>query len=177
MPGRGVLAAHTVLAEAVDARRMDVADVEPPPGSARRPGASAEADPDRGARPRRPRPAVAAGGLDPDGVVPVAPGGASALADLLDLPLAGAGHHGEVRSPGVATRWTDLPARRGVGGRRGTGPAGREVVVHARLRVAVADDDRARPPREVFPGVWVDDAGCTPTTRCAACSPPGPSSA
>jgi hypothetical protein len=31
-------------------------------------------------------------------------------------------------------------------------------VVHERLRVAVADDDRTGPPREVFPGVWVDGA-------------------
>jgi hypothetical protein len=159
VPAGGVLAAHTVLAEAVDARRIAVADVEPPPRVRTAAGRVVDADPDRGAVPAvLDRPWLLAG-LDPDAVVPVAAGGASTLADLLDLPLVGAGHHGEVRSPGVATRWTDLPAAAAWAAAVGRAlPAG-EVVVHARLRVAVADDDRARPPREVFPGVWVDDAG------------------
>jgi hypothetical protein len=154
-----VLAAHTVLAEAVGARRIAVADVEPPPRVRTAAGRVVDADPDRGAVPAvLDRPWLLAG-LDPDAVVPVSSAGASALADLLDLPLVGAGHHGEVRSPGVATAWTDLPAAAAWAAAVGRAlPAG-QVVVHARLRVAVADDDRARPPREVFPGVWVDDAG------------------
>jgi hypothetical protein len=151
-----VLAAHTALAEAVDARRIAVADVEPPTRVRTAAGRVVDADPDGGAVPAvLDRPWLLAG-LDPDGVVPVAPAGASTLADLLDLPLAGAGHHGEVRSPGVATRWTDLPAAAAWAAAVGRAlPAG-EVVVHARLRVAVADDDRNRRPREVFPGTWVD---------------------
>jgi hypothetical protein len=159
VPAGGVLAAHSVLAEAVGARRIAVADVEPPPRVRSAAGRVVEADPDRGAVPAvLDRPWLLAG-LDADGVVPVASGGASALADLLDLPLAGAGHRGEVRSPGVATRWTDLPAAAAWAAAVGRAlPAG-EVVMHARLRVAVADDDRAHPPREIFPGVWVDDAG------------------
>jgi hypothetical protein len=159
VPSGGVLAAHTALAEAVDARRIAVADVEPPSRVRTAAGRVVDADPDRGAVPAvLDRPWLLAG-VDTDSVVPVAPGGASALADLLDLPLVGAGHHGEVRSPGVVTRWTDLPAAAAWAAAVGRAlPAG-EVVVHARLRVAVADDDRARPPREVFPGVWVDDTG------------------
>ena len=158
VPAGGVPAAHAVLAEAVDARRIAVADVEPPPRVRTASGRVVDADPDRGSVPAvLDRPWLLAG-LDPDAVVPVAPGGASTLADLLDLPVVSAGHHGEVRSPGVATRWTDLPAAAAWAAAVGRAlPAG-EVVVHARLRVAVADDDRARPPREVFPGVWVDDA-------------------
>ena len=159
VPAGGVLAAHTVLAEAVDVRRIAVADVEPPPRVRTAAGRVVEADPDRGAVPAvLDRPWLLAG-LGPDAVVPVASGVAPALADLLDLPLVGTGHHGEVRSPGVATRWTDLPVAAAWAAAVGRAlPAG-EVVLHARLRVAVADDDRARPPREVFPGVWVDDAG------------------
>ena len=159
VPAGAVLAAHTVLAEAVDARRIAVADVEPPPRVRTAAGRVVDADPDRGAVPAvLDRPWLLAG-LDPDAVVPVAAHGAVTLADLLDLPLVGAGHHGEVRSPGVATRWTDLPGAAAWAAAVGRAlPAG-EVVLHARLRVAVADDDRARPPREVFPGVWVDDAG------------------
>jgi hypothetical protein len=157
LPG-AVLAAHTALAEAVDARRIAVVDVEPPSRVRTAAGRVVEADPDRGAVPAvLDRPWLLAG-LDPDGVVPVAPDAAPTLADLLDLPLVGAGHHGEVRSPGVATPWTDLPAAAAWAAAVGRAlPAG-EVVVHARLRVAVADDDRNRRPREVFPGTWVDGA-------------------
>ncbi|HEY2191050.1 MAG TPA: hypothetical protein VGH76_01940 [Actinomycetospora sp.] len=155
----GVLAAHTALAEAVDARRIVVADVEPPSRVRTAAGRVVDADPDRGAVPAvLDRPWLLAA-LDPDGVVPVAPGGAPALADLLDLPTTAAGHHGEVRSPGVATAWADLPVAATWAAAVGRAlPAG-EVVVHERLRVAVAPDDHTGRPRVVFPGVWVDDAG------------------
>ena len=133
--GRGVLAAHSVLAAAVDARRIAVADVEPPPRVRTAGGRVVDAVPHRGAVPAvLDRPWLLAG-LDADAVVPVASDGAVGLADLLDLPLVGTGHHGEVRSPGVATRWTDLPAAAawasavdgpaGERGRRARAPAGR----------------------------------------------------
>ena len=173
VPAGGVLAAHSALAAAVDARRLAVADVEPPARVRTAAGRVADADPDHGAAPTvLDRPWLLAG-LDPDGVVPVAPGGASTLADLLDLPTAAADHHGEIRSPGIAAAWTDLPVAAAWAAAVGRAlPAG-EVVVHERLRVTVADDDRTGPPREVFPGVWVDAARCTPTTRSAGCSPRG----
>ncbi len=159
VPAAGVLAAHTALAAAVDARRVVVADVEPPVRVRTAGGRVVDADPDRGAAPAvLDRPWLLAA-LEPAGVVPVAPGGAPALADLLDLPTTAAGLRGEVRSPGVATAWADLPGAAAWAAAVGRAlPAG-EVVVHERLRVAVADDDRTGPPREVFPGVWVDDAG------------------
>jgi hypothetical protein len=156
VPAGGVLAAHSALAAAVDARRLAIADVEPPARVRTAAGRVTDADPDQGAPPTvLDRPWLLAG-LDPDGVVPVAPGGASTLADLLDLPTAAADHHGEIRSPGVAVAWTALPVAAAWAAAVGRAlPAG-EVVVHERLRVAVADDDRTGPPRAVFPGVWVD---------------------
>ncbi|HEY2225845.1 MAG TPA: hypothetical protein VGI02_27660 [Actinomycetospora sp.] len=156
VPAGGVLAAHTALAAAVDARRLDVADVEPPARVRTAAGRVVDADPDLGAPPTvLDRPWLLAG-LDPDDVVPVAPGGAATLADVLDLPTAAADHHGEIRSPGVATAWTDLPVAAAWAAAVGRSlPAG-GVVLHERLRVAMADDDRTGPPREVFPGVWVD---------------------
>ncbi|MCD2192308.1 hypothetical protein LQ327_02715 [Actinomycetospora endophytica] len=158
VPAGGVLAAHTALAEAADARRLAVADVEPPAQVRTAAGRVVDADPDTGAAPTvLDRPWLLAA-LDPDGVVPVAPGGAPTLADLLDLPTAAADHHGEIRSPGVGTAWTDLPVATAWAAAVGRAlPAG-GVVLHERLRVAVADDDRTGPPREVFPGVWVDGA-------------------
>jgi hypothetical protein len=155
VPAGGVLAAHTALAAAADARRLDVADVEPPARVRTAAGRVVDADPDQGAAPTvLDRPWLLAG-LDPDDVVPVAPGGAATLADLLDLPTAAADHHGEIRSPGVTTAWTDLPVAAAWAAAVGRALPPGEVVVHERLRVAVADDDRAGPPRAVFPGVWV----------------------
>lgn len=158
VPAGGVLAAHTALAVAVDARRLAVADVEPPARVRTAAGRVVDADPDHGAPPTvLDRPWLLAA-LDPDGVVPVAPGGAVTLADLLELPSAAADHHGEIRSPGVTTAWIDLPVAAAWAAAVGRALPPGGVVVHERLRVAMADDDRTGPPREVCPGVWVDGA-------------------
>ncbi|MFC5064206.1 molecular chaperone Hsp90, partial [Actinomycetospora atypica] len=112
------------------------------------------ADPDRGPAPAvLDRPWLVAA-LDPATLVPVAPGGAAVLADLLDLPLASERVHGEVRSPGTPTPWAALTAAVTWAAAAGRELPGGEVVVHERLRVAVAGDGDTR---EVFPGVWVQD--------------------
>ena len=152
-PG-AVLAAHTALADALAAGRVAVADVEPPALVRSAAGTVVAADPDRGPAPAvLDRPWLLAA-VDPATLVAVAPGRAAVLADLLDLPLAGEGVHGEVRSPGTPTPWAALAAAATWAAAAGRELPGGEVVVHERLRVAVAADGGTR---EVFPGVWVQD--------------------
>lgn len=152
-PG-AVLAAHTALADALAAGRVAVADVEPPARVRSAAGSVVAADPDRGPAPAvLDRPWLLAA-VDPTTLVPVAPGRAAVLADLLDLPLASERVHGEVRSPGTTTPWAALAAAATWAAAAGRELPGGEVVVHERLRVAVAADGGTR---EVFPGVWVQD--------------------
>ena len=124
VPAGAVLAAHTVLAEAVDARRIAVADVEPPPRVRTAAGRVVDADPDRGAVPAvldRPwllaglRPGRRGPRRRPRRVHPRRPARPPARRGRAPRrgPLAGRRHP------------VDGPAgRRGVGRRRGTRPAG-----------------------------------------------------
>lgn len=152
-PG-AVLAAHTALADALAAGRVAVADVEPPARVRSAAGTVVAADPDRGPAPAvLDRPWLLAA-VDPATLVPVASSRAAVLADLLDLPLASERVHGEVRSPGTTTPWAALADAATWAAAAGRELPGGGVVVHERLRVAVAADGGTR---EVFPGVWVQD--------------------
>jgi hypothetical protein len=154
VPVGAALAAHTALGEAVDARSVDVADVDPPERVRTAAGGVVTADPDRDPTPvvlDRPWLLPA---LEPSCVVPVAARVAAPLAELLDLPLASDVVHGEVRSPGAATAWLSLPAAVVWAAAAGRALPDGEVVVHERLRVAVTVGGDTR---EIFPGVWVAD--------------------
>ncbi|GAA4835943.1 molecular chaperone Hsp90 [Actinomycetospora corticicola] len=154
VPAGVALAAHDALGAALEARRLDVADVDPPDRVRTVGGGVVTADPDRDPVPvvlDRPWLLPA---FDPSCVVPVGARFAVALAELLDLPLASETVHGEVRSPGRATPWSGL-----AGAAVWAAAAGRElpegeVVVHERLRVAVTIGGATR---EIFPDVWVVD--------------------
>jgi hypothetical protein len=67
-------------------------------------------------------------------VVP-AGGAPAAVADLLDLPLAGELVHGEVTVPGQRRRWAELPGADLAAARLGTDALAGDVVVHDRLEV------------------------------------------
>ncbi|WP_433800154.1 sacsin N-terminal ATP-binding-like domain-containing protein [Actinomycetospora sp. CA-084318] len=154
VPAAAALAAHTALGEAVHARRLDVADVDPPDRVRTAGGAVVTADPDRD-----PTPVVLdrpwlLGAVAASCVVPVAARHAAALAELLDLPVASEVVHGEVRSPGTATAWSALVDAAVWAAAAGRELPDGEVVVHERLRVAVTVDGATR---EIFPVVWVAD--------------------
>ncbi|MDL5155753.1 sacsin N-terminal ATP-binding-like domain-containing protein [Actinomycetospora termitidis] len=160
VPPGAALAAHSALADAVVAGRVDVADVDPPVRVRTADGSVVDADPARDPVPvvlDRPWLSVA---LDPGRVVPVAPGAAATLADLLDLPVASETVHGEVRSPGTPTAWTALADAAAWAAAVGWELPDGEVVVHERLRVAVSV---AGEVREVFGHVWVTDDGTVHT--------------
>ncbi|MCD2190142.1 sacsin N-terminal ATP-binding-like domain-containing protein [Actinomycetospora soli] len=154
VPAAAALAAHTALGEAVDARRVDVADVVPPDRVRTAGGGVVTADPDR-----TPTPVVLdrpwlLGAVDASCVVPVSARHAAALAELLDLPVASEVVHGEVRSPGTPTAWCALADAAVWAAAAGRELPDGEVVVHERLRVAVTVDGATR---EIFPVVWVAD--------------------
>ncbi|WP_345416579.1 sacsin N-terminal ATP-binding-like domain-containing protein [Actinomycetospora chlora] len=167
-PGRVVTpaiaaGAHAALADAVAARRVTVADVDPPDRVRTADGLVHDADPGRDVPPAVLDRAQLAAVLPPGVLVLPGAGDPALLADLLDLAPASERLRVTVRDGGRAVPWAAIPAVVAWAAALGHPVPDGALVLHDRLRVLVVDDERGGAPVEHTPSAWVDGDGVVHT--------------